>query len=213
MSLNSPKDLIARLRRGKTARKQFVESHLGKTMATQIRATRDQRGWTQGRLAEEVGMNQNAISRLESPSYAKPTLTTLKRLAAAFDVALVVRFVPFSELVPWVSGTPHTNPGLTTQALMVPSFEMEYETEQSEPVSLSAKESMHLGVLPVEDVLKDSGNISRGSSIVAIEKPVARHQQEGNIRSGLLEAGNQAAPLWTTSARAAMAERAQDARA
>jgi len=73
-------------------------------------------------------MNQNAISRLESPDYGKPTLTTLKRLAAAMDIGLAVRFVPFSELMDWVSGSPHVLEGLTHAALAVSDFERE-ETE------------------------------------------------------------------------------------
>jgi len=70
-------------------------------------------------------MNQNAISRLESHDYGKPTITTLKRLAAAMDVGLVVRLVPFSEMANWVSGTPYVCNGLTNDALAVPSFDDE----------------------------------------------------------------------------------------
>jgi transcriptional regulator with XRE-family HTH domain len=125
MPLNSLKAVIARLRRSRAARKQFVESHLAKTIAYQIRATRDRLGWSQQQLAGEVGMNQNAISRLESPEYGKPTLTTLKRLASALDVALVVRFVPFSELVDWVTTTPRTISGLSTESLAVADFDAE----------------------------------------------------------------------------------------
>ena len=127
MHLNSRQALIARLRRGKSARKQFVESHLAKSTAYQLRATRERRKWSQEQLAREVGMNQNAISRLESPDYGKATITTLKRLASALDVALVVRLVPFSELVDWVSGTPRVVGGLVTEALAVPSFDVEEE--------------------------------------------------------------------------------------
>lgn len=89
---------------------------------------RDRENWSQEELAERVGMNQNAISRLENPFYGKATLTTLKRLAAAFDVGLVVRFVPFGELVDWVSSTPRVNTGLSTEALSVPSFEAEIKS-------------------------------------------------------------------------------------
>jgi transcriptional regulator with XRE-family HTH domain len=90
---------MKRLGRGKAARERFVASTLDKNLATQIRAIRDRQGLSQERLAELAGgMNQNAISRLESPTYGKPTITTLKRLAAAFDVGLVVRFVPFSQI-------------------------------------------------------------------------------------------------------------------
>ena len=125
MNLNSRKSLIARICRGTEARRQFVDSHLAKALAHQIRATRDKLNWSQEKLAVESGMNQNAISRLESPDYGKPTLTTLKRIAAAMDVGLVVRFVPFSELIDWVSGTPRTIEGLTTSALAVSCFDDE----------------------------------------------------------------------------------------
>jgi transcriptional regulator with XRE-family HTH domain len=77
-----------------------------------------------------VGMNQNAISRLESEWYGRPTISTLKRLAAALDVALVVRFVPFSQLIDWVSGTPFVDSGLSTSSLAVPSFAEEMNKEQ-----------------------------------------------------------------------------------
>lgn len=70
-------------------------------------------------------MNQNAISRLESLDYGKPTLTTLKRLAAAMDVGLTVRLMPFSEMIDWVSGTPRTIEGLTTGALAISCFDRE----------------------------------------------------------------------------------------
>jgi transcriptional regulator with XRE-family HTH domain len=125
MNLTSKTGLIARLKRGNAARQRFSESHVDKTIAHQIRAIRDSLGWSQERLAEEVGMNQNAISRLESPDYGKPTISTLKRLAAAFDVSLIVRFAPFSEIVDWVSGTPRLNEGLTTESLAVPTFAQE----------------------------------------------------------------------------------------
>ena len=133
---NKRSDIIDRLRRGRTAREQFTASHISKTVAFQLRATRDKLGWSQERLAKEAGMNQNAISRLESPVYGKPTLTTLKRLAKAMDVGLIVRFVPFSEMVDWVSGTPHVSYGLTSEALAVPAFAAEETTEDEELLAL-----------------------------------------------------------------------------
>jgi len=83
--------------------------------------------WSQEQLATAAGMNQNAISRLESPEYGKATITTLKRLAAEFDVGLIVRFVPFSAVVDWVSGTPRVDCGLTSDALAIPDFAAEEE--------------------------------------------------------------------------------------
>ncbi len=126
----------SRLENGPDVRTRFVESNLGKHLAYQIRSMRDGKQWTQQELAEKVDMNQNAISRLENPFYGKPTLTTLKRLASAFDVGLVVRFVPFSQLVDWVSGTPYLDKGLSGESLAVPSFnedELSSEASVAEP--------------------------------------------------------------------------------
>ena len=86
---------------------------------------REARDWSQEQLAAQVGMPQTAISRLESSSYGKPTITTLKRMAKVYDVALEVRFVPFSKLLNRISGTPYLEHGLSSEAIDVPSFEEE----------------------------------------------------------------------------------------
>ena len=44
---------------------------------------------------------QPMISAWENPNYGRYTLATLKEFAKAFDVGLLVRFVPFSKLVDW----------------------------------------------------------------------------------------------------------------
>lgn len=88
---------------------------------------REAREWSQEQLAAEVGMPQTAISRLESSNYGKATITTLKRLARVYDVALEVCFVPFSKFVNRISGTPYVEHGLSSDALDVPSFEEEVE--------------------------------------------------------------------------------------
>lgn len=137
--LTSSMGLLKRLRRGKEARAAFVSSHLNKTIAFQLRAIRERQDLTQQQLAELTGMNQNAISRLESEWYGKPTISTLKRVANALDVALVVRFVPFSQLVDWVSGTPFTDMGLSTNSLAVPRFSQEFsEGQKSGVLSIAA---------------------------------------------------------------------------
>ena len=125
MSSSSRASLIKRLGRGRESRAQFVSSHIDKTISFQLRAIRERQELSQEKLAEMSGMNQNAISRLESDWYAKATLSTLKRLAAALDVALIVRFVPFGQLVDWVTGNPFVDTGLSTPALAVPSFDEE----------------------------------------------------------------------------------------
>ncbi len=123
--LVSRDSLCRRLSRGLEARARFVESHINKGLAYQLRAMREARQWSQGDLATQVNMPQAAISRLESTSYGKPTITTLKRMAKVYDVALEVRFVPFSKFLNRISRTPYVEQGLSSDGLDVPSFEEE----------------------------------------------------------------------------------------
>jgi transcriptional regulator with XRE-family HTH domain len=66
---------------------------------------REEREWTQGKLGEISGKPRNVISRLENPNYGALTLKTLLEMASAFEVALLVRFVPFSRLLREYSDT------------------------------------------------------------------------------------------------------------
>jgi transcriptional regulator with XRE-family HTH domain len=152
-SLVSSKALWSSLRRGPKSRIKFAESHLNKNLAFQIRAMRASRGWSQEELARRTGMNQNMIYRLENPSYGKPTISTLKRIAAAFDVALVVRFLPFSRLVDWVTGTPFVDRGLSSDSLAVPTFREEVQVSLgSIPSDINAAQ---------QEPPKDLGSIPR----------------------------------------------------
>jgi transcriptional regulator with XRE-family HTH domain len=89
--------------RDKEYRDSFVAAHLSNTVAAQISMLREANGWTQTELAKRAGMKQSRISALEDPNYENIELGTLRRLASAYDVALTVRFVPFSELVEWTT--------------------------------------------------------------------------------------------------------------
>src|SRR5713226_6032626 len=121
--LTSITSLIKRLRRGPETRAKFVESHLNKSIAFQIRSLRGEK-WTQAEFAEKLGIKHpnNVSARLENPNYGKHTLTTLKKIAAACDVGLVVWFIPFSRLAHWVSGTPYVDKGLSPDFYNIPSF-------------------------------------------------------------------------------------------
>jgi transcriptional regulator with XRE-family HTH domain len=88
----------------KETRDSFVSDHINIGIPLQIRALREQKGreWTQQELANKAGMKQTRISAIENINYKNAfTLSTLMRIASAFDVALIVRFVPISELVKW----------------------------------------------------------------------------------------------------------------
>lgn len=90
--------------RDKAYRAVFVETQIEALIPFQIRAMRSRRGWTQKQLAKQAGMTQARISVLENPNYeGAVNVKTLVKLAEAFDVALVVRFAPFSELAEWSS--------------------------------------------------------------------------------------------------------------
>lgn len=158
-ALISRESLIRRLNRGPDARSRFVESHLDKSIAYQIRALRGDK-WTQSEFAEKLGMKHpnNVAARLENPRYGKHTLTTLKKIAAACDVGLVAWFVPFSRLADWVSGVPYLDRGLTPEFYEVPTFTQEFE--------------MPLGRMPVQSsyrFLEDHGSAGRqGQDIRAL---------------------------------------------
>jgi transcriptional regulator with XRE-family HTH domain len=96
--VNTQSSLAAQLRE-KDYRDAFVASQIRIGLPMQCRALRESREWTQPQLAQAAGMSQPRISEIERPGERKLNLETLLRLASAFDVALQVRFVPFSELV------------------------------------------------------------------------------------------------------------------
>jgi transcriptional regulator with XRE-family HTH domain len=116
----------------KAWRTSYVGAHISNTIASQITKLRLANGWTQARLADQVGMKQSRISALEDPNWENVEVATLRRLAAAFDVALTVRFVPFSHLAEWVAT-------LSDDKLLVPSYEEEArEPTVSQPLTTGA---------------------------------------------------------------------------
>lgn len=79
-------------------RHAVVEANIEQGIAWQIRANREGRGLSQRGLAALLNTDQSAISRWEDPMRGGHNLETLLKLARAFDCALQVRFIPFSEL-------------------------------------------------------------------------------------------------------------------
>lgn len=74
-----------------------MNAHQSTRLATQIKVLREQRGLTQGELAELSGMKQTRISALEDVDYDAWTILTLRKLAYAMDTTLNVSFAPFSK--------------------------------------------------------------------------------------------------------------------
>lgn len=94
---------IARSFADKEYSEAFVEAEIATTIPFQIRAMRQELGWTQADLAAKTGQQQATISDFENPNIGPKSIASLRKIAAAFDVALIVRFAPFSELVEWVA--------------------------------------------------------------------------------------------------------------
>lgn len=84
-------------------RNDWASEHVDVGLAFQIRALRITQEWSQTALGEQVDTPQSVVSNWEKPNYGKYSLRTLKKLANAFGVGLLVRFVPFSELVDWTA--------------------------------------------------------------------------------------------------------------
>jgi transcriptional regulator with XRE-family HTH domain len=102
-SINTTAKKLWRMMQSKPRRDAYVAAHISNTVASQILMLREAKGWTQKQLAEKCGMRQSRISTLEDPNYENFEAATLRRLASAFDVALTIRFIPFSELTCWTA--------------------------------------------------------------------------------------------------------------
>lgn len=129
--LESDKSLREELietREDKEYRHAYWDENLNATIATQIKVLREQRDWKQVGLANEAAMKQPMISRYENVNYSSWSISTLKRLAVAFDVILDVRFRSFRDLVDLTEN-------FSREALQVPKFTDDpyFKEEKKEP--------------------------------------------------------------------------------
>ncbi len=74
------------------------------SIALQIKALRLKNGWTQAELGERAGMHQSRISDMEGVDYSSWSVTTLRRLACAFDLPLIVSFESWGKFLDDVLG-------------------------------------------------------------------------------------------------------------
>jgi transcriptional regulator with XRE-family HTH domain len=106
----------------KSYRDSYVAEHVRRGVAYQIRALRDQREWNQGAFAKMLKKPQSVVSRLEDPSYGKYTVQTLLEVASVLDVALQVRFVPYSSFL-------QQTRDVSAVSMQVPSFKEELDSK------------------------------------------------------------------------------------
>lgn len=80
---------------GKPARiAQLEQERAHDEIARMVYELREEAGITQARLAKLIGTTPSVISRLEDSEYQGHSLTMLKRIAAAVDKRVEIRFVP-----------------------------------------------------------------------------------------------------------------------
>lgn len=118
------RERISRLLHDHEYRHAFAESILDTSIAAQIKANREQRGWTQKELGERAPgkpIRQSTISEMEDVNYSKWSLSSLKRLAKAFDLRLVVRFESFGTLFEGIQ-VPGELSTVSQRTLARPSF-------------------------------------------------------------------------------------------
>jgi transcriptional regulator with XRE-family HTH domain len=98
--MSEKSQLIDKLSSSLKTRENYVRSKVSTNVASQLRAIRRRQELTQGDLAEISDMKQSRISALERPG-TRWNVETLVRLVAALRVGLVVKVVPFSEMLRW----------------------------------------------------------------------------------------------------------------
>lgn len=84
--------------RDREYRHAFADSVLNTLIAAQIKSNRESRGLSQAALGRLAAMKQSFISSIEDVNYGSWTLSTLRRIARAFDLRLVVRFEAWNTL-------------------------------------------------------------------------------------------------------------------
>ena len=97
--MNESQDTLKRELLDAEYRYAYAEDFLNTLIATQIRVLREQRGMSQGQLAELVGTQQPGIARLENVNYSVWKTETLRKLARALQVRLRITFEDFTSLL------------------------------------------------------------------------------------------------------------------
>jgi transcriptional regulator with XRE-family HTH domain len=173
--------LLAKFRSRKR-RRTFAEQDLGSTVAAQIYALRQKRDkMTQDELARRTEMSQARISVLENPNYRKVNVRTLQRIAAAFDVALIVRFVSFGELLDWtVTGSQETLAPLSFDEEFPESTQENFAPSNStESLNLASRFSEALN--PSGDPKFKLGKVHKRATVLKLPVPALEREKSTGI--------------------------------
>jgi transcriptional regulator with XRE-family HTH domain len=181
MPLQSKADLLQRLS-DKRFRESFVWSRITQTLAIQARVLRQKAKLTQQELADKIGTSQNAVFRMESPKYGNSSLATLKKWADFFDVGLVIRFAPLSEIVNW-------SQNLKSSSIDVPHYSHDTALAETD----AEKEQAHVSV-PVPEAHLRKCPIAYTAVAAPPGRPwiiVGRERHSDELENRLLESVRQ----------------------
>jgi transcriptional regulator with XRE-family HTH domain len=96
---------ISKLLGSQNSRVAYIKAKLAVLVPAQIRTLRINSENPpmpyQRDLAQESELHQSRISMFETPGAANMTLETIAKIAAGLRVGVVVKFVPFSEMLRW----------------------------------------------------------------------------------------------------------------
>lgn len=167
--------LIVRLK-DKEHRDAFVSARIQVGIPLQIRALREQRGWSQQQLADQAGVKQSWIATIENPNYSGFSLKTLLKLASAFDIGLIVEFVTIGDLL-------DRELRLSPESLTPVSFE-EDPYFKPQAINVPCQSELRLGSsmsLESPGIQRKSPEIKKRPNLYIIEerqKPINEYQEE-----------------------------------
>lgn len=82
----------------RATRHKQMASLLRAGLAYQVRGLREKHGWTRRQLYLKSGVSPHTIKSIEEGTRKNISTKSLEKIATAFNVALIVRFVAFSEV-------------------------------------------------------------------------------------------------------------------
>ena len=94
-------------------RARWERTALARAVANRVIGYRTQRGLSQGALAEQLGMKQPQIARLESAEH-NPTIDTLIKLVNALDIEFVIDIHPAKKAAKLVNKRAQTTAAVST---------------------------------------------------------------------------------------------------
>ena len=91
-------------------RRCFVEADRAWDVALQLAALRVARGLTQQQVADLLGTKQQAIARMENPSYTGHSISMLRKYAELLGASVDVTIVPKERLTEYQGARGHAKP-------------------------------------------------------------------------------------------------------